>query len=217
MPVTINQVILPQADETTIEGDFRTTPIRVKDGGITTAKLATLSPSPAGSYTNADITVNAKGQVTAAANGTGGGGGGLKYYEFTDGGVITAWVFASAAGVTFAKNATSGEFTFTIPDGVSIGAGGFRCPSTDADADSDIYLILAYAGTRDFNETIHNALRPIIEVGNGAVSPSRAVPNFKSNTVQTAITGVGSGDIEMVIKDAGTLFPNLLITFVLPV
>lgn len=121
-----------------------------------------------------------------------------------------AYVIASGFGVTFTK--ANGELTFLVPSTVDIIGGWVWLVASETVA-NNAYLRLNYEGVRLFNQDIARARKPIIDVSSGAVSPSRSSPAFKSNTVQTGITAVGSNNIEVLLQGIGTIYPELLISF----
>jgi hypothetical protein len=122
-------------------------------------------------------------------------------------------VWASGTGVTFSKNTVSGEYTFTVPDGVDLYRAQVRGDTGDGDVGSEIFAIFDYQGSRTFNQDRQTAWVPDVNIYNGTTSFNRSSPALVDLNLIYGLSSIGSGDSEITIQNATTYFAQHVIVF----
>ena len=153
--------------------------------------------------------------------GNGGGGGSVVDYQITDGGNLTAHVWATGEGITLTK-AASGDFLFTIPDGVRPRAINFNVPNAEFPGSKEIYIKFKYLGSGlTINQSPLTTTFPTVHYLSGDGQASRG--NNESE-IRTGVHGslkifsslAASGECELHLTNAQP-FSNMIFRLIFSV
>lgn len=140
MPITINNVIVPSVQTPVTGTGASTSPFTISDNAITSAKLQDVAGLTPGVYTNATVTVNAKGQVTAISAGA--AGGAIQRATLSASGETTMKLtYTGASAPTLTKD-TTGIYRLNVPSGTEVLSANWQANNTNVDISGAITLIV---------------------------------------------------------------------------
>jgi len=118
-------------------------------------------------------------------------------------------VWATGSGITILENATSGELSVTIPEGVDLKSMHIVIDSSSLDANNNYFINLIYTALRDYNLSVETLNIPVVNLGSAVTTSISRTNPILYNTdgyvgVDVGVSSFAGGDgsdLEIAIKD----------------